>query len=69
MLILIPVAMIKARNLNVFHLGDDIASGLGTHVEKERGFLLFIAVALAVAAVAAGWSNCFFRISCSSYCS
>lgn len=62
MLILIPVAMIKARNLNVFHLGDDIASGLGTHVEKERGFLLFIAVALAGAAVAAGGAIAFLGL-------
>lgn len=49
----------KARNLNVFHLGDDVASGLGTHVERERGVLLLIAVALAGASVAAGGAIAF----------
>lgn len=62
MLILIPIATNKARNLNVFHLGDDVASGLGTHVERERGILLLIAVALAGAAVAAGGAIAFLGL-------
>lgn len=61
-LIFIPVAMKKARNLNVFHLGDDVASGLGTHVERERSILLFIAVALAGASVAAGGAIAFLGL-------
>jgi iron complex transport system permease protein len=52
MLILIPLAIYKARFLNVLNLGDGIATGLGTNVERERRKLLFIAVALAGASVA-----------------
>ncbi|MFA1821124.1 FecCD family ABC transporter permease [Virgibacillus oceani] len=61
-LILIPIAMKKAKSLNVFHLGDDVASGLGTRVELERGLLLLIAVALAGAAVAAGGAIAFLGL-------
>ncbi|MFQ3544618.1 iron ABC transporter permease [Halobacillus rhizosphaerae] len=53
-LILIPMAIMKAGTLNSLHLGDDIAAGLGAHVEKERRILLFIAVALAGASVSVG---------------
>ncbi|MEN1970254.1 iron ABC transporter permease [Lentibacillus sp. N15] len=62
MLILIPIAIKKAKSLNVFHLGDDVASGLGTGVERERGLLLLIAVALAGAAVAAGGAIAFLGL-------
>jgi iron complex transport system permease protein len=62
MLILIPIAIKKAKSLNVFHLGDDVASGLGTRVEVERGLLLLIAVALAGAAVAAGGAIAFLGL-------
>ncbi|WP_226035532.1 FecCD family ABC transporter permease [Aquibacillus saliphilus] len=50
-IILIPLTMIKAPSLNILHMGDEIASSLGIHVEKERGLLLLIAVALAGASV------------------
>ncbi|WP_164220014.1 iron ABC transporter permease [Virgibacillus sp. YIM 98842] len=62
MLILIPIAIKKGKSLNVFHLGDDVASGLGTRVELERGLLLLIAVALAGAAVAAGGAIAFLGL-------
>jgi len=62
MLILIPIAIKKGKALNVFHLGDDVASGLGTRVEVERGLLLMIAVALAGAAVAAGGAIAFLGL-------
>lgn len=62
MLILIPIAIKKGKSLNVFHLGDDVASGLGTRVEVERGLLLLIAVALAGAAVAAGGAIAFLGL-------
>jgi iron complex transport system permease protein len=52
MLILLPLAIYKARFLNVLNLGDSVATGLGTNVEKERAKLLFIAVALAGTCVA-----------------
>jgi iron complex transport system permease protein len=61
-LILIPIALRKAHSLNVMNLGDEVASGLGTSVERERMFLLFVAVALAGAAVAAGGGIAFLGL-------
>ncbi|WP_394239548.1 FecCD family ABC transporter permease [Niallia oryzisoli] len=61
-LILIPIALSKAHVLNVLHLGDDLASGLGTSVERERQVLLLIAVALAGASVAAGGGIAFLGL-------
>ncbi|WP_407271599.1 FecCD family ABC transporter permease [Radiobacillus sp. PE A8.2] len=52
--ILIPLALYQSNVLNALHLGDDIAKGLGTNVERHRLFLLFIAVALAGSSVAVG---------------
>ncbi|MCJ7841437.1 iron ABC transporter permease [Lederbergia sp. NSJ-179] len=62
MLLLIPVAFHKAKTLNVFTLGDDVASGLGENAEKERRILLLVAVALAGAAVAAGGAIAFLGL-------
>lgn len=50
-LIFIPLALYKARMLNILQLGDTLAVSLGTSIEKERGKLLVIAVALAGASV------------------
>ncbi|KAA9028442.1 FecCD family ABC transporter permease [Niallia endozanthoxylica] len=61
-LILIPIALSKAHGLNVLHLGDDLAKGLGTSVERERQMLLLIAVALAGASVAAGGGIAFLGL-------
>ena len=41
-----------AQQLNVLNLGDDVARGLGSAVERQRGLLLLISVALTGAAVA-----------------
>ncbi len=60
--ILIPLAIIKARTLNSLHLGEDIATGLGTPVERERRILLFIAVALAGASVSVGGGIAFIGL-------
>lgn len=54
LIILIPYVLYKAQTLNVLHLGDQLASGLGTSVERERLGLLAAAVALAGACVAVG---------------
>jgi len=51
-IVLVPYAIYKARTLNVLSLGDQLAKGLGTRVEKERIRLLGVAVALAGASVA-----------------
>ncbi|UJL45133.1 iron ABC transporter permease [Virgibacillus sp. NKC19-16] len=61
-LILIPIALHKANALNVLSLGDEVASGLGSNVEKERRLLLLIAVALAGASVAAGGGIAFLGL-------
>lgn len=52
LLILLPVAFLMARSLNVLSLGDETAKGLGVRVEVHRGMLLVVSVALAAAAVA-----------------
>lgn len=61
-LILIPYTLHKANSLNVLNLGDDIAASLGTNVERERRFLLLLAVALAGACVAAGGGIAFLGL-------
>ncbi|MGJ9385910.1 FecCD family ABC transporter permease [Salipaludibacillus sp. CF4.18] len=53
-LILIPFTMYKASSLNVLNLGDEMATGLGVAVEKERRILLLTSVGLAGACVAVG---------------
>ncbi|MCK0471787.1 iron ABC transporter permease [Halalkalibacter sp. APA_J-10(15)] len=53
-LILIPIVIYKARYLNVLSLGDQVATGLGADVEKERRILLILSVALAGSCVAVG---------------
>lgn len=52
LLVLIPLAVFSARQLNTLALGDEIARGLGMRVEAQRLMLLVISVALAAAAVA-----------------
>jgi iron complex transport system permease protein len=52
LVIFVPMALILARPLNALNLGDDIAKGLGSRVEWERGLLVLVGVALAGAGVA-----------------
>lgn len=47
----IPVGLACAGVANVIHLGDDIAAGLGSRVERARLLLLFLAVLLTAASV------------------
>jgi iron complex transport system permease protein len=49
--ITVPVGLASAGVANVLHLGDDIASGLGSRVERARLLLLFVAVLLTAASV------------------
>ncbi|WP_270573071.1 FecCD family ABC transporter permease [Bacillus glycinifermentans] len=60
--LLIPFIFYKARYLNVLNLGDQIAAGLGTSVEKERLALLLAAAALSGACVAAGGNITFLGL-------
>ncbi|AFY44788.1 iron ABC transporter permease [Nostoc sp. PCC 7107] len=50
--IFVPMALTLARHLNALNLGDDVAKGLGTRVEWQRGLLVLVGVALAGAGVA-----------------
>jgi iron complex transport system permease protein len=50
--VLIPLAILYARTLNVQVLGDDVAKGVGAPVQLHRFLLLFISAALAGSAVA-----------------
>jgi iron complex transport system permease protein len=46
------IALILARELNTLNLGDEVARGLGSRVEWQRGLLLLTSVALAGSSVA-----------------
>lgn len=50
--ILVPLTLMLTQQLNLLNLGDDIAKGLGSAVEWQRGLLLLTSVALAGACVA-----------------
>jgi iron complex transport system permease protein len=52
LIVFVPTALLLARHLNALNLGDDVAKGLGTRVEWERGLLVLVGAALAGAAVA-----------------
>ncbi|MBP3966470.1 FecCD family ABC transporter permease [Paenibacillus lignilyticus] len=54
MVVLMPIALIYARHLNVQELGDEVATGVGSSVNAKRTILLMISVALAGTAVAIG---------------
>ncbi|WP_404900370.1 iron ABC transporter permease [Priestia filamentosa] len=60
--LLIPFTLYKSRYLNVLNLGDQVATGLGTKVEKERRTLLIIAVALAGSSVSVGGGIAFLGL-------
>ncbi len=52
LIVLLPAVLWKARQMNVFSLGDDTATGLGSYLGRQRLWLLVIAVALSAACVA-----------------
>lgn len=52
--VLFPFILYKSRTLNVLSLGEQLATGLGTPVGRERLLLLLAAVALAGSCVAVG---------------
>jgi iron complex transport system permease protein len=54
LIILIPFAVYKARFLDVLNLGDEVATGVGVQIEKERRILLLVSVALAGVCVSVG---------------
>lgn len=48
----VPLTLIKAQKLNILHLSEGVAVGLGIRIQKERLLLLVSAVALAASSVA-----------------
>ncbi|MDO3411755.1 iron ABC transporter permease [Saccharibacillus sp. CPCC 101409] len=52
LIIFLPFIFYKAKVMNVLNMGDQTATGLGTHIERERLLLLAAAVGLAGACVA-----------------
>ncbi|MBD2438444.1 iron ABC transporter permease [Nostoc sp. FACHB-110] len=52
LIVFIPMALILSRHLNALNLGDEVAKGLGTNVEWQRGLLILVGVSLAGAGVA-----------------
>lgn len=51
-IVLLGVTMYKSKILDVLDLGDELATGLGVAVEKERRTLLLIAVVISAVATA-----------------
>ncbi|MFG6095367.1 iron ABC transporter permease [Leptolyngbyaceae cyanobacterium CCMR0082] len=50
------LSLVLSRELNALQMGDDVARGLGSRLEWQRGWLLLSSVALAGAAVATAGS-------------
>ncbi|MEW9700636.1 FecCD family ABC transporter permease [Paenibacillus sp. SI8] len=52
--VLIPLIFLLARHVTIQSLGEDIASSVGSRVQRQRFLLIMLSVALAGAAVAFG---------------
>jgi len=52
LLVLLPIALVRDRQLRILEMGDDAAQALGVPIQRSRAVLLLIAVALAGAATA-----------------
>lgn len=50
--VLVIIALVMARKMNVQELGDEIATGVGSHVQRQRFSLLMISTALIGGSVA-----------------
>ncbi|EGQ3073304.1 iron chelate uptake ABC transporter family permease subunit [Staphylococcus pseudintermedius] len=51
LIVAIPVIFLYARKLDILHLGEEVATALGTHVQRTKMILLFPSVMLAGAAI------------------
>jgi iron complex transport system permease protein len=49
--LLLPLTLLLARQLNVLNLGDELATSLGTSVERHRLLLIVLSAALAAITV------------------
>lgn len=61
-LIFLLLSFYKSKTLDVLDLGDELATGLGVSVEKERRLLLFFAVALSAIATAVAGNIAFLGL-------
>ncbi|GIN88101.1 iron ABC transporter permease [Heyndrickxia sporothermodurans] len=52
--VLTCIVLISARKINIQEFGDEIATSVGSHVQKQRFFLLILSTALVGTAVAFG---------------
>ncbi|SFK31922.1 FecCD family ABC transporter permease [Amycolatopsis sacchari] len=52
LVVLVPLVLVVGRKLPVLQLGDEVATGLGARVERDRLALLAVAVGLAAVATA-----------------
>lgn len=53
-IVFIPAAWAMSRTVNIMQLGDDVATGTGSSIQRHRFLLIAICVALAGSAVAIG---------------
>lgn len=60
--VLLPITFIQARNMNLQQLGDEVATGVGGKVQRQRLLLVFLSVALSGAAVAIGGAITFIGL-------
>lgn len=60
--IMILLTIYKSKVMDVMDLGDELATGLGVSVERERRILLFYAVVLAAAATAVAGNIAFLGL-------
>ncbi|WP_086428226.1 FecCD family ABC transporter permease [Staphylococcus cornubiensis] len=51
LIVAIPVIFLYAKKLDILHLGDDVATALGTNVQRTKMILLLTSVMLAGAAI------------------
>ncbi|NBK47446.1 iron-dicitrate transporter subunit FecD [Staphylococcus delphini] len=51
LIVAIPVIFVYARKLDILHLGEEVATALGTPVQRTKMILLFASVMLAGAAI------------------
>ncbi|EGQ1728683.1 iron chelate uptake ABC transporter family permease subunit [Staphylococcus pseudintermedius] len=51
LIVAIPVIFLYARKLDILHLGEEVATALGTHVQRTKMILLSTSVMLAGAAI------------------
>ncbi len=49
--VFVPLVLFHAAPMNAIHLGDEVARGLGIHMQAQRGLLLLSAVGLTAAAI------------------